>query len=61
MMDNTINPSSSIARVWHREIPTKVYVLLWKVLQKKIVSKDNLFSRGVSNQKELSCIFLLRR
>lgn len=54
MLDNKINSNSSLAMVWHREIPTKGSVLLWKVPQNKIASKDNLFRRCILNQNELS-------
>jgi len=48
-------PNPSWLKAWHKSIPSKVACLVWRLFQSKIVTKDNLFRRGVIGQGSLQC------
>ena len=40
--------------VWHRHIPSKVSLLIWRLLRNRL-SKDNLVRRGVLHANDITC------
>jgi hypothetical protein len=42
---------------WNELVPLKVSVLVWKLLQNKIPTKDNLVKRGILSESQTSCSF----
>ncbi|XP_058733344.1 uncharacterized protein LOC131604950 [Vicia villosa] len=46
---------TNYSEAWNRFIPLKVAVLVWRLFQNKIASKDNLVKRGVLNQTQSDC------
>ncbi|CAJ2629018.1 unnamed protein product [Trifolium pratense] len=55
METNTILTNLSWMKIWNKSIPSKVSCLVWRLLQNKIATKDNLFRRGVIGQGSLMC------
>lgn len=53
----SINVEGELANVWSHLIPLKVSVLMWRMLQNRIPTKDNLARRGVLNGADISCSF----
>jgi len=45
------------AAVWNDLIPLKVSVLVWRLMQNRISSKDNLIKRGALNESQKFCSF----
>ena len=39
-----------LTRRWHRAIPSKISILVWRLFHNKIATKDNFYRRGVINQ-----------
>jgi hypothetical protein len=46
---------SLIDDVWHKHVPTKVSLLVWRILRNCIPTKDNLVVRGVIPSTDMSC------
>ena len=42
--------------LWHKCIPLKVAVFAWQVFQNRILSKDNLYKRGIISTDALQCV-----
>jgi len=53
----SINFAGELATVWSHLIPLKVSVLMWRMLQNRILTKDNLARRDVLNGGDISCSF----
>jgi hypothetical protein len=49
--------SSELADVWNDLIPLKVSVLVWRLMQNRIPTKDNLVKRGVLTESQKLCSF----
>jgi len=41
--------------VWNESVSLKVISLAWRVLQNKILTKDNLIKRGILKEKQNQC------
>jgi len=41
--------------VWHRHIPSKVSLLVWRLLRNRLATKDNLVWRGVLHANCIMC------
>ena len=41
--------------VWHKQIPSKVSILVWRLFRNKIPMKDNLAQRGVISLFDTAC------
>jgi len=41
--------------LWHKDVPTKVSVFVWRLLQNKLPTKDNLVKRDVISVKDYFC------
>jgi hypothetical protein len=48
---------STVDDVWHKHIPSKVSLLVWRLLHNCIPTKDNLEHRGVISSADTSCVF----
>ncbi|XP_039683490.1 uncharacterized protein [Medicago truncatula] len=48
---------SSVDDVWHKHIPSKVSLLVWRLLRNRIPTKDNLEQRGVLTSADTFCVF----
>jgi hypothetical protein len=48
---------SNVDDVWHKHIPSKVSLLVWRLLRNHIPTKDNLEHRGVLSSANTSCVF----
>jgi len=48
---------SNIDDVWRKHIPSKVSMLVWRLLRNRIPTKDNLAHRGVLSVADNSCVF----
>jgi hypothetical protein len=46
---------SSIDDVWHKHIPSKVSLMVWRLLRNRLPTKDNLGRRGILASTELAC------
>ncbi|XP_058762970.1 uncharacterized protein LOC131636380 [Vicia villosa] len=44
-----------LAVVWNRLVPHKVSVLIWRIWQNKIPSRENLVKRGILPQSHVTC------
>jgi hypothetical protein len=42
-----ISDRSLVDDVWHKHIPSKVFVLVWRLLRNRLPTRDNLVHRGV--------------
>jgi hypothetical protein len=40
---------------WNNLVTLKVVILAWRLFQNRILSKDNLFKRGVLNKSQSGC------
>ena len=50
MLDRTL-----VDDVWLKQIPSKVSLLVWRLLRNRLPTKDNLFRQGVINGDALTC------
>lgn len=41
--------------VWHKYIPSKIYVFAWRLLQNKLPTKNNMSRRNIIPSTELAC------
>ncbi|XP_058726814.1 uncharacterized protein LOC131598205 [Vicia villosa] len=57
MTRTPFDEETNYIEAWNRFIPLKVAVLVWRLFQNKIASKDNLVKRGVLNQTQSDCPF----
>jgi hypothetical protein len=48
---------SLVDDVWHKHIPSKVSLFVWRLLRNHIPTKDNLAVRGVLPSANMSCAF----
>ena len=48
---------SNVDDVWHKHIPSKVSLLVWRLFRNRIPTKDNLANRGVLLFTDMSCAF----
>jgi len=51
MLDRTL-----VDDVWHKTIPSKVSVLVWRLLRNRVPTKDNLSHRGVLAPNDTACV-----
>lgn len=51
MLDRTL-----VDDVWHKTIPTKVSVLVWRLLRNRVPTKDNLLHRRVLASNDTACM-----
>ena len=49
--------SRDLAAIWNGLIPFKVSVFVWRLLQNRIPSIDNLIKRGVLSESQKFCLF----
>ncbi|CAJ2661595.1 unnamed protein product [Trifolium pratense] len=42
--------------VWHKQVPLKVSILAWRLLQDRLPTKINLASRGILSSTATSCV-----
>lgn len=42
--------------VWHKTIPTKVSMLVWRLLWNRVLTKDNLLQRRVLASNDTTCM-----
>ena len=47
---------SQVIDVWHKSIPSKVSVFVWRLLRNRLPTKDNLVRRGVLRHTEAVCV-----
>jgi len=45
-----------VSSLWHKDVPLKVGLLVWRLFRDRLPTKDNLFRRGVLDQNSLDCI-----
>jgi len=43
--------------VWHRHIPEKVSLFVWRLLRNRIPTKDSLLRRNIIHVNDLECVF----
>jgi len=43
--------------VWHRYIPTKVSLFVWRLLRNRLPTKDNLIRRRVIQAPDTACAY----
>jgi hypothetical protein len=48
---------SNVDDVWHKHIPSKVSLLVWRLLRNRIPTKDNLEHQGVLSFADTSCVY----
>ena len=48
---------SNVDDVWHKHIPSKVSLLVWRLLRNRIPTKDNLEHRRVLSSADRACVF----
>jgi len=46
---------STIDDVWHKQIPSKVSLMVWRLLRNRLLTKDNLSRRGILASTDLAC------
>ncbi|CAI8586614.1 unnamed protein product [Vicia faba] len=51
------NEDKELAVVWSKIVPLKVSVLVWRLWQNKILTRDNLIKRGTLDEAHNSCPF----
>jgi len=51
MLDRTL-----VDDVWHKSIPSKVSLLVWRLLRNRVPTKDNLVHRGVLPTTNITCM-----
>jgi hypothetical protein len=44
-----------VADIWHRNIPTKVSLFVWRLLRNRIPTRDNLVRRNIIQQTGSLC------
>jgi hypothetical protein len=49
--------SRDLLVAWNELVPLKVAVLVWRLLQNKVPTKDNLVKRGILSETQTSCPF----
>jgi len=42
--------------VWHKQVPLKVSILAWRLLQDRLPTKFNLFRRRILQQANVTCV-----
>jgi hypothetical protein len=42
--------------IWHKHVPLKVSIFVWRLLKDGLPTKDNLVSRGIM-LKQLTCVY----
>ena len=42
--------------IWHKHVPLKVSVLVWRLLWSRFLTEDNLFARGVIPHGNRHCV-----
>jgi hypothetical protein len=47
---------SLVDDVWHRHIPLKVSVFVWRLLRNRLPTKDNLLRRHIIHANDLACV-----
>ncbi|MCH85588.1 hypothetical protein A2U01_0006436, partial [Trifolium medium] len=47
MEDDLSHDNSHWVKVWHKSIPSKVCCLVWRIVQNRVATKNNLVRRGV--------------
>ena len=47
---------SLVDDVWHRNIPEKVSLFVWRLLRNRLPSKDNLLRRNILHVNDLACV-----
>jgi len=52
-----VEDSSELTDVWNDLIPLKVSALVWRIMQNRIPTKDNLVKRGVLIESQKLCSF----
>lgn len=49
------------SRIWHCDVPSKISIFAWRLLQSRLPTRDMLLSRGVLNaNSNISCVFCSR-
>ena len=51
-----ISDRSRVDHVWHKHIPLKVSVLVWRLLRNRLPTKANLVHRGVLLSTDAACV-----
>ncbi|RHN55201.1 putative reverse transcriptase zinc-binding domain-containing protein [Medicago truncatula] len=51
-----ISDRSLVDDVWHKNIPSKVSLLLWRLLRNRLPTKDNLVHRGILLPTDATCV-----
>jgi len=46
---------SRVDNVWHRHIPAKVSLFVWRLLRDRLPTRDNLFRRNVIHAPDSLC------
>jgi hypothetical protein len=49
-------PEASTTLIWYKQVPTKVYVLAWRLLRNRLPTKDNLLRRHVIPHEFSFCV-----
>jgi len=45
-----------VDNIWHKYIPSKVSLFLWRLLRDRLPTKDNLVQRRVLHQDDVACV-----
>lgn len=51
MVDKTL-----VDDVWHKHVPSKVSLLVWRLLRNRVPTKNNLTHRGVLPTNDTACV-----
>jgi len=42
--------------VWHKQVPLKVFICVWRLLRNRLPTKDNLVRREIISQEAHYCV-----
>jgi len=45
-----------VSSIWHKDVPLKVVVFVWRLFRDRLPTKDNLLRRGVINHDSRMCV-----
>lgn len=54
--NDILSDGTQVDDVWHKTIPTKVSVLVWRLLRNRVPTKDNLIHRRILNSNDMACL-----
>jgi len=51
-----LNSLVATASMWHKDVSLKVVLFAWRLFHDRLLTKNNLFRRGVIDQASRTCV-----